>query len=205
MSNTPDQMLKYVNSLMAEFELRNRSDHKLIFRASLPEFGVQTKEVYDALNAAAAPQKVLLFAAFDKVDEIYHKPRLSGGRFYLQLVPGYGRDMNPYQMIENKLAFKAQKRANRQHNSQVLATMVAKLLYRKSPETFRALTQELILTMPQSTPFWGGLPTTAEQQKQLYRYYEVGGPNYRPTPAPFHLKMDQQNMLSHIISKANDG
>lgn len=187
------------------FELWNKSNDKLIFRASLPEFGVQTKDVYDALNMAAAPKKVLLFAAFDKVNEIYHKPRLSGGRFYLQLVHGYSHDMNPYQMIENKLIFKAQKRINRQHNSQVLATMVAKLLYQKSPQTFQALTQELILTMPKSTPFWGGLPTTAEQQRQLFRYYEVGGPNYRPTPGPFRLHAEQQDMLSHIISKVNYG
>jgi hypothetical protein len=162
---------------------------------------VQTKDVYDALNKASAPHKVLLFGAFDKVHEIYHAPRLSGGRFYLQLVHGYGNDMNPYQMIENKLIFKAQKRANREHNSQVLAILVAKLLYQKSPQTFKALAQELILTMPKSSPFWGALPSTVEQQRQLFRYYEVGGPNYRPSPAPFHLNGGQQGMLSHVISK----
>ena len=192
---------------MAEepFELRNRSNNKLIFRASLPEFGVLTEDVYDALNAAAAPRKVLLFAAFDKINEIYHRPRLSGGRFYLQVVPSYGNDMNPYQMIENKLVFKAQKRTNREHNSQVLAILVAKLLYQKNPQTFQALAQELILTMPKSSPFWGALPSTAEQQRQLFRYYEIGGPNYRPTPAPFRLSGDQQGMLSHIISKTDYG
>lgn len=187
---------------MEPFELRNKSNKKLIFRATLPEFGVQTKDVYDALNMAAAPQKVLLFAAFDKLNEIYHRPRLSGGQFYLQLVPGYGRDVNPYQMIENKLIFKAQKRANREHNSQVLGMMVAKLLYQKSPETFEALTHELILRTPRSHPFWGALPVTAEQQRQLFRYYELGGPNHRPLPAPFRLSVDQQSFLSHVISKA---
>ena len=109
--------------------------------------------------------------------------------------PHYPAGMDPLDMIGAKLAFKAQKRVSREHNSKVLVALVGKILYQKSPQSFVTLANEIVATMPRTEPFWGGVPRTEEQMRQLLRYLDKEGPNYRPPPLGFKLNPDQMTIM----------
>jgi hypothetical protein len=181
---------------MEALQIQSKATGKLAFQVMLTPRGVATTDVYAALNQAVAPLRVLLYAAFDKINEIFHRPRITGGLFYYELVTSYPSGMDPFIMIREKLAFKAQKRAIREHNSQALAAMVGKLLFQKSPQTFRALADEVVNKVGRTEPFWGGTPTTEEQMRQLLRYYNVDGPGYRAAPLGFKLNPEQLAILT---------
>lgn len=180
---------------MEALQIRSKSTGQLAFHVMLTPRGIATADAYAALNRAASPLRVLLYAAFDKPKEIYHKVRMMGGLFYYELVTTYPWGMDPFNMIREKLVFKEQKRALREHNSQILAAMVGKLLYQKSPQTFRALAQEVVNTVGRSEPFWGGTPITDEQMRQLLRYLDKDGPGYRARPLGFKLNPEQLAIL----------
>ena len=158
---------------------------RAILTLQLPPRGIATKDLYDALNRAVQPFKALIFSKDSgKPTEVYHKPRTSGGNYALKVVSVYPEGYNPYDMIDKKLLFKAEKRSSRIHNSKVLAGMVGKALYQKSPATFLALANHEIEKMDKPA-FWGGQPRTELQMSQLTRHLSANGPQYREAPFRF--------------------
>jgi len=195
---------------------------RTIFKKVLSPNGVLTADVYRELNSIVQPKKVLLFAGFDKPNEIFHKPRLTGGVFDLKLVSDYPRGADPESMIKEKATFKESKRKSREHNASVLAEMVGRILYvleheddleysaeraemlgrfifKQDPKTFHKFATEVLEHTEGPRGFIGAEPTTSEQFRQIYRYYDSAGPRYRAAPQKFLLTEQEANDLEFLL------
>jgi hypothetical protein len=180
-----------------------------VYETVLPQFGVSTRDVYDAFNRVAKPKKVLLFSRFAKSSEIFHKPRLSGGQFNLVLVPDYPKDTDPVTMIHNKLEFKNYKRVAREHDSRLLAELVGMELYRENPKTFHVIVENVLGKHDgkHTLNFMAGMPANHDMFRQLYRYYNPAGPEYRPSPSAFAIperdsQITRKSLRDHVASRA---
>lgn len=184
--------------------IKDNKTHKTIIEIPVSStVGLRTLDVYYLLNNIASPNKVLLHSSTAKGNDIYHRIRISGGIYYLTLVPYYPEDMDPITMTQNKAKFKKVKRANRAHDINVLVNLVGKALYDVSPQTFMELARQVTASR-QRGEFWGGVPQTELQMHELVRYLDSNGPEYTPPPLPLKVPLTMvTEAKSNIQSLSN--
>ena len=181
---------------MSCVNIKNRNNGKTVLEIPVDaDAGAKTEDLYRALNAAAAPQVILLHAAKDSKDNIYSKTRIRSGVYYVTLIPSYAEGMDPLTMISMKRAYNKLKSMNREHDANTLSTLVAKELYHLSPQSFEKLA-ERALAKQQEAHFWEGVPKNQKEIEQLSRLLQ--GTNHKRA-VPLQLTAAQMRKAKTIL------